>query len=67
MESIASMTEPSSPLDRTPSIRLKFPAEMDLVSFSICRIYSRDHAHDREIQKALFSVLGDAGDAKTNM
>jgi uncharacterized protein len=37
------------------------------LSFSICRIYSRDHAHDQQVQKALFSVLGDAGDAKTNM
>jgi hypothetical protein len=37
------------------------------LSFSICRIYARDHAHDREIQKSLLSVLGDAGDAKTNM
>jgi HD superfamily phosphohydrolase len=37
------------------------------LSFSICRIYARDHAHDEPIQKALQSVLGDAGDAKTNM
>lgn len=37
------------------------------LSFSICRIYARDHAHDQPIQKALFAVLGDAGDAKTNM
>src|SRR5262249_6345627 len=33
------------------------------LSFSICRIYARDHAHDELIQKALLSVLGDAGDA----
>ncbi|MBI3863887.1 MAG: HD domain-containing protein [Planctomycetia bacterium] len=37
------------------------------LSFSICRIYARDHTHDGPIQKALMSVLGDAGDAKTNM
>lgn len=37
------------------------------LSFSICRIYTRDHAHDDQIQQALLSVLGDAGDAKTNM
>lgn len=37
------------------------------LSFSICRIYTRDHAHDAEIQRALVSILGDAEDAKTNM
>ncbi|MFN0051693.1 MAG: HD domain-containing protein [Planctomycetales bacterium] len=37
------------------------------LSFSICRIYTRDHAHDPQIQKALVAVLGDSGDAKTNM
>ncbi|MBS0266650.1 MAG: HD domain-containing protein [Planctomycetes bacterium] len=37
------------------------------LSFSICRIYARDHAHDEAIQKALSSVLGDVSDAKTNM
>ncbi len=37
------------------------------LSFSICRIYARNHDHDEPIQKALSSVLGDAGDAKTNM
>ena len=37
------------------------------LSFSICRIYARDHSHDEAIQKALMSVMGDAGDAKTNM
>src|SRR5436190_5212803 len=37
------------------------------LSFSICRIYARDHANDAAIQKALLAVLGDAGDAKTNM
>jgi HD superfamily phosphohydrolase len=37
------------------------------LSFSICRIYARDHFHDSQIQKALVSLLGDSGDAKTNM
>ena len=37
------------------------------LSFSICRIYARDHQHDAAIQKALLAVLADAGDAKTNM
>jgi HD superfamily phosphohydrolase len=37
------------------------------LSFSICRLYARDHKHDLEIQRALNSVLGEAGDAKTNM
>lgn len=37
------------------------------LSFSICRVYARDHAHDAAIQQALAAVLGDAGDAKTNM
>ena len=37
------------------------------LSFSICRIYARDHSHDSQIQKALVSLLGDASDAKTNM
>jgi len=37
------------------------------LSFSICRIYARDHSHDSQIQKALVSLLGDSGDAKTNM
>jgi HD superfamily phosphohydrolase len=37
------------------------------LSFSICRIYTRDHAHDLAIQKALLAVLGDSEDAKTNM
>ncbi|MGQ0633308.1 MAG: HD domain-containing protein, partial [Planctomycetaceae bacterium] len=37
------------------------------LSFSICRIYARDHAHDGPIQQALTAVLGDAADAKTNM
>ncbi len=37
------------------------------LSFSICRIYARDHSYDSQIQKALVSLLGDSGDAKTNM
>jgi hypothetical protein len=37
------------------------------LSFSICRIYARNHDHDDPIQKALSSILGDASDAKTNM
>ena len=37
------------------------------ISFSILRIYSKDHRHDAELNQALSSVLGDAGDTKTNM
>lgn len=37
------------------------------VSFSIFRIYSTDHDHDAELNRALNTVLGDAGDSKTNM
>lgn len=37
MELMAVMTEPSSSLDCLPSILLKFPSEMDFVSFSISR------------------------------
>jgi uncharacterized protein len=37
------------------------------LSFSICRIYTRDHTHDVAIQKALVAVFGESGDAKTNM
>jgi uncharacterized protein len=37
------------------------------LSFSICRVYAQDHANDAAIQRALMAVLGDAGDAKTNM
>ncbi|REJ83185.1 MAG: metal-dependent phosphohydrolase, partial [Planctomycetota bacterium] len=36
-------------------------------SFIIFRIYSRDHAHDAALVNALDAVLGDGGDAKTNM
>jgi hypothetical protein len=37
------------------------------VSFTIFRIYSQGHAHDKELHAALNAVLGDATDAKTNM
>lgn len=37
------------------------------LSFSLCRIYTLDHQHDGEIQRALVSVLGEAMDARTNM
>ena len=37
------------------------------LSFSIFRIYARNHDHDAELNKALNEVLGDVADAKTNM
>ena len=37
------------------------------LSFSICRVYTLDHAHDAAVQSALSAVFGDAADAKTNM
>jgi hypothetical protein len=37
------------------------------VSFIIFRIYSRDHQHDAHLVTALNAVLGEAGDAKSNM
>lgn len=37
------------------------------VSLSICRVYSKDHTHDAALSKALNAVLGEAGDAPTNM
>jgi HD superfamily phosphohydrolase len=37
------------------------------VSFSIFRIYSQDHQHDADLNRALNEVLGAATDAKTNM
>jgi len=56
------------PADETPRELSDYELFRELpLSFSICRIYARDHAHDQPIQKALFAVLGDAGDAKTNM
>jgi HD superfamily phosphohydrolase len=36
-------------------------------SFAIFRVYSKDHRHDAAILHALNSLLGDAGDTKTNM
>lgn len=36
-------------------------------SFSIFRVYSKDHRHDAEIHAALGAVLGEAADSKTNM
>jgi HD superfamily phosphohydrolase len=37
------------------------------ISFCIFRVYSQDHRHDAMLHAALHGVLGDAGDAKTNM
>ena len=37
------------------------------LSFSIFRVYARDHLHDAELNRALNAVLGDVSDAKTNM
>lgn len=37
------------------------------LSFSIFRIYVRDHQHDAELNRALNDVLGENSDAKTNM
>jgi len=37
------------------------------ISFLIFRVYSQDHRHDAALNTALNSVLGEAGDAKTNM
>lgn len=37
------------------------------VSFTIFRIYSKDHRHDAELNLALNAVLGHAGDTRTNM
>ncbi len=36
-------------------------------SFSIFRVYSKDHRHDSELQAAVNAVLGAVADAKTNM
>jgi hypothetical protein len=36
-------------------------------SFAIFRVYSKNHRHDGSIVRALNSLLGDAGDTKTNM
>jgi len=37
------------------------------VSFSLCRLYARDHAHDAELAMALDRLLAASGDDKTNM
>jgi hypothetical protein len=37
------------------------------VSFSLCRLYTRDHAHDAELATALDRLLQSSGDDKTNM
>jgi len=37
------------------------------ISFLIFRIYSKDHRYDVELNSALNAVLGNEGDAKTNM
>jgi hypothetical protein len=37
------------------------------VSFSIFRVYAKDHRHDAELHRALNGVLGDVSDARTNM
>jgi hypothetical protein len=37
------------------------------VSFSLCRLYARDHAHDAELAIALDRLLQARGDDKTNM
>jgi hypothetical protein len=37
------------------------------VSFSLCRLYARDHSHDAELATALDRLLQAKGDDKTNM
>ena len=37
------------------------------VSFSVCRLYARDHTHDAELATALDRLLLASGDEKTNM
>jgi HD superfamily phosphohydrolase len=37
------------------------------VSFSLCRLYARDHSHDAELASALDRLLQAQGDEKTNM
>jgi HD superfamily phosphohydrolase len=37
------------------------------VSFSLCRLYARDHAHDAELATALDQLLQARGDDRTNM
>ena len=36
-------------------------------SFLIFRIYTKDHEHDGELNRALAAVVGAAADSKTNM
>ena len=36
-------------------------------SFSIFRVYSKDHRHDAALHTAVNSVLGAVADSKTNM
>jgi hypothetical protein len=36
-------------------------------SYSLCRLYTRDHAHDADLATALDQLLGTRGDDKTNM
>ena len=37
------------------------------ISFSICRVYSKDHQHDTALAGALTSLVSDVSDAPTNM
>jgi HD superfamily phosphohydrolase len=37
------------------------------ISFSLCRLYARDHAHDADLAAALDRLLKARGDDKTNM
>lgn len=37
------------------------------VSFSLCRLYARDHSHDADLARALDRLLNVRGDDKTNM
>jgi hypothetical protein len=37
------------------------------LSFSICRVYARNHEHDAELAAAVERVFEPGGDAKTNM
>jgi HD superfamily phosphohydrolase len=56
------------PSDGTPRSLSDYELFRELpLSFSICRIYTRDQTHDDQIQQALNAVLGDVVDAKTNM
>ena len=37
------------------------------ISFSLCRIYARDHGHDGDLALALDRLLQGQGDDRTNM